>query len=228
VGPCPRVIGWVLRCATGETSRGVSGRERGSLPLKGVHPSSSSHALLLSNSPCPFAFKVSPLRCRSLPWPCKLIPSVPKLSGCSTWCAACLDVMHRRLAEGFVPAPSSASLPPESSCSLSSTSPAGWCCRSCLSSAGGARPRGGSALPPVLSFKDVHQPCGGGERAGLRLRLPHELVTHLFLQHSGERMIISLVEVGGEPWLCDTGQTTSAACCRASNSMAWMVLSSPP
>jgi hypothetical protein len=177
----------------------------------------------------PFAFMVSTLRCRSLPWPCKLIPSVPRLSGCSSWCTACLDGMCRRLAEGFAPAPSSsASLPPESSCSLSSTSPAGWCCRSCLSSAEGARSRGGGALPPVLSFKDVHQPCSGGERAGLRLRLPHELVTRLFLQHSEERMITSLVEVGGELRLRGTGQTASAACCRASNSLAWMVLSSPP
>jgi hypothetical protein len=70
---------------------------------------------------------------------------------------------------------------------LSSTSPTGWCRRSCLSSAGGARPRGGGALPPVLGFKDVHQPCGGGERAGPRLRLSHELVTRLFLQHSEEK-----------------------------------------
>jgi hypothetical protein len=177
----------------------------------------------------PFAFKVSALHCRSLPWSCKLIPSVPRLSGCSTWCAACLDGMRRRLAEGFVPTPSSSTnLPPESSCSLSSTSPAGWCCRSYLSSAGGAQPRGGGALPPVLSFKDVHQPCGGGEHAGLRLCLPRELVTRLFLQHSKERMITSLVKVGGELWLRGTGQTASAVCRHASNSLAWMVLSSPP
>jgi hypothetical protein len=39
---------------------------------------------------------------------------------------------------------------------------------------------GGGALPPVLSFKDVHQPCGGGERDGLRLHLTHEL--HCLLQ----------------------------------------------
>jgi hypothetical protein len=72
-------------------------------------------------------------------------------------------------------------------------------------SARGARPRGGDALPPVLSFKDVHQPCGGGERARLRLRLPHELETSLFLQHSEERMITSLVKVGGELRLHGTG-----------------------
>jgi hypothetical protein len=39
---------------------------------------------------------------------------------------------------------------------------------------------GGGALPLVLRFKDVHQPCGGGKRAGLRLHLPHEL--HCLLQ----------------------------------------------
>jgi hypothetical protein len=177
----------------------------------------------------PFAFKVSTLHCRSLPWPCKLIPSVPRLSGCSTWCATYLDGMRRCLAEGFARAPSSSTnLPSESSCSLSSTSPMGWCCRSCLSSAGGARPRGGGTLLPVLSFKDVHQPCGGGERAGLRLHLPCELVTRLFLQHSEERMITSLVKVGGELRLHGTSQTASIVCRRASNSLAWMVLSSPP
>jgi hypothetical protein len=137
--------------------------------------------------------------------------------------------LRQRLAEGCAPTPSSSTdLPPESLCSLSSTSPAGWCCRSCLSYAGGERPRGGGTLPPVLSFKDVHQPCGGGERAGLRLRLPRELVTRLFLQHSEERMITGLVKVGGELWLRGTGQTASVACRRASNSLAWMVLSSPP
>jgi hypothetical protein len=45
----------------------------------------------------------------------------------------------------------------------------------------------GGALPPVLGFKDVHQPCGGGERAGPRLHLSHELVTCLFLQHAEEK-----------------------------------------
>jgi hypothetical protein len=52
----------------------------------------------------------------------------------------------------------------------------------------------GCGLPPVLSFKDVHQPCRGGERAELWLRLPHELVARLFLQHSEERMFTILVK----------------------------------
>jgi hypothetical protein len=99
----------------------------------------------------PFAFKVSALCRHSLPWPCKFISSMPRLSGCSTWCAAYLDGMRRRSAEGFTLAPSSlVNLPLESLCLLSS--PAGWCCWSCLSSAGGARPCGSGALPPVLNW----------------------------------------------------------------------------
>jgi hypothetical protein len=41
-------------------------------------------------------------------------------------------------------------------------------------------------------------------------------------------MITILVKVGGELRLRGTGQTASAVCNRASSSMAWMVLSSPP
>jgi hypothetical protein len=148
---------------------------------------SPTHGVLLPPSSLrPFAFKVSALHCCSLPWPCKFIPSVPILNECSSWYTACLNGMSRRSAEGFAPAPSTPmNLPLESSCLLSS--PADWSRRSCLSSAGGAWPRGGGALPPVLGFKDVHHHCGGGERAGPRLRLSHELVTHLFLQHSEEK-----------------------------------------
>jgi hypothetical protein len=169
-------------------------------------------ALAPSSSLRPFAFKVSALCRHSLPWPCK-----------ST---AYLDGMRQRSAEGFVSAPSSpTNLSPESSCSLSS--PVGWCCRSCLSSVGGARPCGSGALPPVLGFKDVHQPRGGGERAEPRLCLPHGLVTRLFLQHSEEKDDHQPCE-GGELRLRDPGQTASTACRRAPSSMAWMVLSSPP
>jgi hypothetical protein len=39
----------------------------------------------------------------------------------------------------------------------------------------------GCGLPPVLSFKDVHQPCRGGERAELWFHLLHEMVARLFL-----------------------------------------------
>jgi hypothetical protein len=69
----------------------------------------------------PFAFKVSALHCHSFPWPYKFIPSVPRLSECSTWYTACLDGMRRRSAEGFALAPStSVNLLLESSCLLSS------------------------------------------------------------------------------------------------------------
>ena len=147
----------------------------------------------------PFAFKVSALCRHSLPWPCKFISSMPRLSGCSTWCAAYLDGMRRRSAEGFAPAPSSpVNLPPESSCSLSSTSLAAWRCRfrlpSCCcwrslasnlymlrpassfrrpsspTSAGCPwRRRSFSLLPPAFGGKDVHQPREGGQRAEPRL-----------------------------------------------------------
>jgi hypothetical protein len=178
------------------------------------------------SSLCPFAFKVSALRYHSLPWPCKFISSMPRLSGCSTWYAAYLDGMRRRSAEGFALAPSTlVNLQLESSCLLSS--PAGWFYWSCFSSAGGAWPCGSGALPPVLGFKDVHQPRGGGEQAEPWLHLPHGLVTRLFLQHSEEKDDHQPCE-GGKLQLCGPGQTASTACRRAPSSMAWMVLSSPP
>jgi hypothetical protein len=41
-------------------------------------------------------------------------------------------------------------------------------------------------------------------------------------------MVTSLVKVGGKLWLRGTGQTANIVCHRASSSLAWMVLSSPP
>ena len=145
-------------------------------------------ALSSSSSLHPFAFKVSALRCRSLPWPCDFIPSALKLSECSKWYTACLDGMCQRSAEGFAPASSiPMSLPLESLCLLSSL--AGRCYRSCLPSTGGAWHCGSDALPPVFGFKDVHQPRGGGERAESRLRLPHGLVPASFSSIRRKRMI---------------------------------------
>jgi hypothetical protein len=182
-------------------------------------------ALSPSSSLRPFAFKVSALCRHSLPWPCKFISSMPRLSGCSTWCAAYLDGMRRRSTEGFAPTPSSpANLPPESSCSLVLSS--GLVLRSCLSSGGGVQPCGSGALPPVLGFKDVHQPRGGGERAEPRLRLSHGLVTRLFLQHSEEKDDHQPCE-GGKLRIRGPSQTASTAYRCAPSSMAWMVLSSP-
>jgi hypothetical protein len=221
-------------CIGGDFSRrfearaGESAFKEGFIPRVAAMPCFSPTRGVLSppSSLRPFAFKVSALRCLSLPWPCKFIPSVPRLSECSTWYTTCLDGMHRRSTERFAPTPSiPVNLPLESSCLLSS--PAGWCYRSCLSSAGGARPCGSGALPPVLGFKDVHQLRGGGEQAEPWLCLPHGPVTRLFLQHSEEKDDHLPCE-GGELRVLGPGQTACTAYRRAPSSMAWMVLSSPP
>jgi hypothetical protein len=230
--PCHRMDTPV--CIKGDFSRrfeagaGESAFKEGFIPRVAAMPCYSPTRGVLSplSSLHPFAFKVSALCHHSLPWHCKFISSLPRLSGCLTWYTACLDGMRRRSVEGFAPAPSTpVNLSLESSCLLSS--PAGWCCRSCLSSAEGARPCGSGALSPVLGFKDVHQPRGGGKRAEPRLRLPHGLVTRLFLQHSEEKDDHQPCE-GGELRLRGPGQTASTAYHRAPSSMAWMVLSSPP
>jgi hypothetical protein len=85
----------------------------------------------------------------------------------------------------------------------------------------------GCGLPPALSFKDVHQPCRGGERAELGFCLPHELVACFFLQDLEEKDVHQPYE-GGELRLCDVGRAANAISHRASNSLAWMVLLSPP
>jgi hypothetical protein len=211
-----------------EAGAGESAFKEGFIPRVAAMPYFSPTRGVLSppSSLRPFAFKVSALCHHSLPWPCKFISSMPRLSGCSTWYTACLDGMHRRSTKGFAPAPSTpVNLPLESSCPLSS--PAGWSCWSCLSSAGGAWPCGSGTLPLVLGFKDVHQPHGCGERAEPRLRLPHGMVIHLFLQHSEEKDDHQPCE-GGKLRLRGPGQTASTACRHALSSIAWMVLSSPP
>jgi hypothetical protein len=155
--PCHRMDTPV--CIVGDFSRrfeagaGESAFKEGFIPRVAAMPCfCPTHGILSPPSSLrPFVFKVSALHCRSLPWPCKFIPSVPRPSECSTWYTACLDGMRRRSAEGFAPAPSTpVNLPLESSCLLSSR--AGWCCRSCLSSAGGA------------------QPCGSGSSTGAWLQ----------------------------------------------------------
>jgi hypothetical protein len=150
-------------------------------------------ALPPSSSLRPFAFKVPALCRHSFPWPCDFIPSAPRLSECSKWYTACLDGMRRYLPGGLVLASSAPmSLPLESLCLLSSL--AGRCYRSCFSSVGGARPCGSGALPPVLGFKDVHQPRGGGERDEPRLCLPRGLVPASSSNIRRKRMITSLVK----------------------------------
>jgi hypothetical protein len=122
-----------------EAGAGESAFKEGFIPRVVAMPCFSPTCGVLSppSSLRPFAFKVSALCHHSLPWPCKFILSMPRLSGCSTWYIACLDGMCRCSTEGFAPAPSTpVNLSLESSCLLSS--PTGWCCRSCLSSVGGA------------------------------------------------------------------------------------------
>jgi hypothetical protein len=89
-------------------------------------------ALSSSSSLCPFAFKVSALRCRSLPWPCDFIPSIPKLSECSKWYTWGLALFcHHSASRIFIM-------------------------------------QLGCGLPPVVIYKDDHQPRGGEKRAGLQ------------------------------------------------------------
>jgi hypothetical protein len=61
----------------------------------------------------------------------------------------------------------------------------------------GGEKRAGLRPPPALSFKDVHQPCRGGERAELGFCLSHELVARFFLQHLEEEDVHQPCE-GGE------------------------------
>jgi hypothetical protein len=96
-------------CIRGDFSRhfeaeaGESAFKEGFIPRVAAMPCFSPTRGVLSppSSLCPFAFKVSASRCRSLPWPCDIIPSAPRLSECSKWYTACLDGMRRRSAEGF-------------------------------------------------------------------------------------------------------------------------------
>jgi hypothetical protein len=234
--PCHR-MGTLVRIG-GDLARDASGRERGNLPLKkGFIPrvaamscfSPTRGALSPSSSLRPFAFKVSVLCRHSLPWPCKSISSMPRLSGCSTWCAAYLDRMCRYLPGGLVlMSVFSATFPPKSLCSLFPNSPAGWLCRSHLyscscwrglasshypwspassfrrpsspTSAGCPwRRRSLPLLPPAFGGKDDHQPREGGQQAEPRLHPSHP----------------QLFGVGSEP------------CC-GSISLALMALVPPP
>jgi hypothetical protein len=56
------------------------------------------------------------------------------------------------------------------------------------------RSKPGCGLCPAHSFKDLHHPCWGGGQAELELYLPYGPAYHLFLQHSGERVLTGLAE----------------------------------
>jgi hypothetical protein len=122
-------------------------------------------ALSPSSSLRPFAFKVSALCRHSLPWPCKSISSMPRLSGCSTWCAAYFDGMCRYLPGGLVLVSLlSATFPPKSLCSLFPNSLAGWLCRSHLSSCSCWRGLASSLYPwcPASPFRRPSSPTSAG------------------------------------------------------------------
>jgi hypothetical protein len=85
----------------------------------------------------------------------------------------------------------------------------------------------GCGLPPALSFKDVHQPCRGGERGELWPCLPHGLVAPFFLQHSREKDVHEPRE-GGQLRLRGAGRAAGAVSCRVSGSLVWMASVPPP
>jgi hypothetical protein len=154
--------------------------------------SSTRGVLSTPSSLRPFAFKVSTSRCLSFPWPCDFISSTPRLSECSKRYTACLDGMCRYLPGGLVLGSLlSVTFPLKSLCFLfpnsqrvGSTDPIFL-----RAAVGGAWPPGstrGVLLHPLCGHRrlppwDVH----GGD-----------IISRFFLQHSGGRMISSLVEVG--------------------------------
>jgi hypothetical protein len=80
----------------------------------------------------------------------------------------------------------------------------------------GGEKRAGLRPPPALSFKDVHHPRWGGRRAELGSCLPHGLATRFFLQHLEEKGVY-------QPPLLP-----SVVSCRVSGSLAWMALVPTP
>jgi hypothetical protein len=80
----------------------------------------------------------------------------------------------------------------------------------------GGEKRVGLRPPPALSFKDVHHPRWGGSRAELGSYLPHGMVTRFFLQHLEEKDVHQPCE-GGKLWLREAGRllASSAAACLA-------------
>jgi hypothetical protein len=73
-------------------------------------------------------------------------------------------------------------------------SPRRWSPNTVTPSSMVGRSNPGCGLCPALSFKDLHHPCWGGGRAEPELYLPHGLVGHLLLQHSGEKALTGLAK----------------------------------
>jgi hypothetical protein len=107
---------------------------------------------------CPFAFVLlssTPTPPRT-PWLRSITPTASSPRGSSTWCVACLGGARQGSPKGFAPARlPSATLLSGSSCYSSPTSPAGWRCRSHLSSCCCWRSSGSSfsTLRPTPSSK---------------------------------------------------------------------------
>jgi hypothetical protein len=73
-------------------------------------------------------------------------------------------------------------------------SPHQWSPKTVTTSSMVGRSKPGCGLRPVLSFKDLHQPCWSGGRAEPELYLPYGPAGHLLLQHSEERALTRLAE----------------------------------
>jgi hypothetical protein len=73
-------------------------------------------------------------------------------------------------------------------------SPHQWSPKTVTTSSMVGRSKPGCDLCPTLSFKDLHHPCWGRGQAEPELYLPHGLMGHLLLQHSGERALTGLAE----------------------------------
>jgi hypothetical protein len=191
--------------------------------------SPSRGAFSPSSSLYPFAFKVFASCCRSLPWPCDLIPSTPRLSECSKWYTACLDGMCGICREDLC-------------WGLSSRRP--FCQRVCVlcfqtpQRVGSTDPISlraavGGAWPPASTRGVLLQPSGDHRRLPPQDVRGGDAPSRFFLQHSGGRMITSLVKVDSglsyssilqAPQFFGVG---SEPCC-GSISLALMVLVPPP
>jgi hypothetical protein len=94
----------------------------------------------------------------------------------------------------------------------------------------GGEKRAGLRPPPAFSFKDAHHPRWGGRRAELGSCLPHGLVTRFFLQHLEEKDVHQPCG-GDELQLRGAGrlQAPSAAACLAPwLGWLWCRLQPPP
>jgi hypothetical protein len=188
VGPGPHVIGWIPRCASGETSRDVSRRERGSLPLKRDSPNRGSHSHQRS-----FALELSTLVCHrrsrhGLARPSRALlarggtqlGAQPARMGCAgvcredlCWCLSSRRPCRRRV------------------CVLCFQTP---------QRVGSADPIflravAGGAWPLASTHGVLLHPSGGHHRLPPRDVRGGDAPSRFFLQHSGGRMISSPVKV---------------------------------